>query len=97
LTSDDGTVRRIDARVVHQDVQPTELARDGVEDLAAVLGVVRLACDGDDAALGESGGGLFKRSGLARRDAHARPFGDEPLGDREADAPARSRHDGNTA
>jgi hypothetical protein len=54
-----------------------------------VLGVVRLAGDGDDAARGKRGGGLFERFGLACGQADTCAFRDEAFRDGKPDAPTR--------
>jgi hypothetical protein len=87
-------VRGIDADVVDQRGDRPERAQHGVHDRSPVVGVVALAghADRDVRATQIFGGGL-QRGGVAAGDAHLGAHGDQPLGDREADSPARPGHD----
>src|SRR5450756_1808002 len=92
---DQRAVDRVDAGVVHQQVDAAERLDGLLDGIGLMLDVVGLACDGDRVVgTAQRRYGLVQRPLLAGGDADLRAVCDQPLGDAEADAPARSGHHG---
>src|SRR5690554_6558391 len=90
-------VKRIDARVVDQYVEPTELVSNEVHDFGLVLWVLGFARNDHRAALWHRCDGPLQRLFATGRDAYARSLGNEALRDGETNASTRARDNGGLA
>jgi hypothetical protein len=86
-------VDRVDPGVVHQQVHGAERRNGPHDGVGLMFEVVALACDSDRVVgAAERGDGLVQRLLLAGGDGDLRTVCDQPLGDGEPDAAARSRY-----
>src|SRR5665811_1534175 len=95
---DQRAVDRVDAGVVHQQVDAAERLDGRLDGIALMLDIVGLACDRDRVLrTTQRRHSLVQRLLLAGGDADPRAVCDQPFGDAEADTPARSGHHGDLA